>query len=167
MTPWLIIGSAACVWDDLAQWGDRPARVIAVNRMIGAYKGKLWAGATLHPELAAEFRASRPGKWPLFAPEAAPGVTRTHPKRDQWNGTSVLYAVRIALAQGAERVVVAGAPLDDGPHFYDSPSLRRYLAQYRMGWSRYADELDGRVRSLSGWTRELLGHPFEGDWLNA
>lgn len=167
MTPWLIIGSAACVWDDLAAWGDRPARAIAVNRMIGAYKGRLWAGATLHPELAAEFRASRPGKWPLFAPKEASGVTRIHPKRDQWNGTSVLYAVRIALAHGAERVAVAGAPLDEGPHFDHDGTLRPHLTQYRLSWSRYTDELGGRVRSLSGWTRDLLGHPLDGGWLNA
>ncbi|MFC5353557.1 hypothetical protein [Azospirillum himalayense] len=166
MNTFLVVGSAACVWDDLAAWGGRPAKVIAVNRMIGAYKGRLWAGATLHHEQAEEFRASRPGKWPLFAPEQAAGVSKTFPKRDQWNGTSALYAVRIALEHGADRVVVAGAPLDDGPHFYESDSLRRWLAQYRMGWTKHMPQIKDRVRSMSGWTREALGHPFEGDWLN-
>ncbi|PWC96966.1 hypothetical protein [Azospirillum sp. TSO5] len=166
MKPYLIVASAASVWRDLDEWGSRPARVIAVNRMMGRYPGKIWMGATLHHELAAEFRLERPGAWPLVAPEGAEGVTRTFPKLDQWNGTSALYAVRIALSRGADRIVLAGAPIDEGAHCYESKSLSPWLNQYRLGWTKMLPQLRGRVRSLSGWTQSLLGSPFDGDWLN-
>ena len=166
MTAWLIVGSAACVWDDMARWGKHKGRTIVVNRMIEQYQGRIWAGATLHPEMAEQFRAARAGNWRLYAPEPAEGVSHVHPKLRMWNGSSVLYAVRIALAEGADRVVVAGAPLDDSPHCYaDGTSLRPHLTQYRHGWERAVPELGGRVRSLSGWTARLLGSPTD-KWLN-
>lgn len=158
----LVIGSAATVTADLAAWGDRPAQAIAVNRAIRSYPGDLWAGATLHPELAAEF--ARPGVR-LFAPEAMEGVTDLFPKRDMLNGTSALYAVRIALGHGARRVVVAGCPLDGGAYCDDRPPMRRWLNQYRTAWQYARRELAGRVWSLSGWTAGLLGTP-DHHWLS-
>jgi len=162
--PWLVVGCAACALDDLAVWGSRPARVLAVNRMMIDFPGDLWGGVTLHPEFAAGYRAGRGGDWPLFAPALAGGVSDLHPKLDMWNGSSALYGVRIALAHGARHVVVAGAPLDAGPHCYESISLRRHLTQYRAGWERARPDIAGRVRSLSGWTMSLLGYP-DDRWL--
>ncbi|MGQ9370344.1 hypothetical protein [Azospirillum sp. ST 5-10] len=162
--PWLVVGCAAAVRDDLAAWGGRPARVLAVNRMMADFPGAIWGGATLHPEFAPAYRAGRAGDWPLVAPEPAAGVSDVHPKLDMWNGSSSLYAVRVALARGARRVVLAGAPLDAGPHHDGAPSLRRHLRQYRLGWERALPDLAGRVRSLSGWTMGLLGRP-DDRWL--
>lgn len=157
MNTFLIVGSAATVAADLEAWGDRPANVIAVNKAIRALPERPWAGATLHPEKAESF--AREGV-PLYSWRAGNGIDRVFPKAEMWNGTSALYAVRIALAAGAERVVLAGCPLDGGAYCDGRTFETKHLNQYRLGWLKAAarKELD-RVTSLSGWTRELLGAP--------
>jgi hypothetical protein len=35
---------------------------------------------------------------------------------------------------------------------------------YRKGWERKLPDIKDRVRSMSGWTKELLGKPTKG-WL--
>jgi hypothetical protein len=89
------------------------------------------------------------------------------PARLDQSGSSGLFAVRIALdVLKARRVVLAGMPMDDSPHVYDAgrrsgPSF----VPYRPEWRRAArDEFGGRVRSLSGWTADLLGRP-DPEWL--
>ncbi len=89
-----------------------------------------------------------------------------------WNqGSSGLFAVRVALALGYERVILAGVPLDDSPRYHDTPlrpidwpaggASDRAAARekYRAAWRELEPELRGRVSSASGWTRELLGAP--------
>lgn len=45
---------------------------------------------------------------------------------------------------GYDEVVLAGCPLTGS------------YAYFRSGWEVYAEHLAGRVRSMSGWTKEFL-----------
>ena len=158
----LVVGSAACVWSDLEKFGDQAASVIAVNRMIVDYPGKLWGAASFHEDLAAAWKRESQRPVTLYCPTAANGVEVVVPHgNDRWHGTSALYAVQIALEFGkADRVVLAGCPLDDSDHIYQTSNLREYLEEYRAGWVAMLPVIRGIVTSLSGWTRELLGAPF-------
>jgi hypothetical protein len=95
----------------------------------------------------------------------------------RWNrpnggGSSSLFAVRIALELGYERVVLAGVPLvghtticdADGSEKVDEPSAAGF-GVYRGGWQKVHGEIAGHVRSMSGWTRETFGAPT-AEWLN-
>lgn len=82
-------------------------------------------------------------------------------------GTSSLFAVKVALALGYRRVILAGIPLDGSGRFYDPPGLPltsrwNYSARpIRAAWERAAAEIfEGRVTSVGDhWMANLLGHP--------
>ena len=61
------------------------------------------------------------------------------------SGSSSLLGVLAGMAMGYAEIILAGVPLDD----------KKYRV-FRLGWPHYADQLRGRVRSLSGWTRDYL-----------
>lgn len=68
-------------------------------------------------------------------------------------GSTAMYACNIALDRfGIDRCLLAGVGLSDPP--YD---------QYQKRWQNSHHWLRGRVWSLSGWTRDFLGHPWEQD----
>lgn len=171
--PVLILGAAASLWSDLAALGDWSGPVMAVNRAGAFYPGRLDHWVSLHPEQFDGFIDERRTRGPLFdgltwSLDAADGVRIDRVVTDlELSGSSGLFAVRIALHRlGHDRVVLAGMPMDDSPHFYDAgrrsgPSF----VPYRLEWRRVArDEFAGRVRSLSGWTADLLGRP-DPAWL--
>lgn len=81
-------------------------------------------------------------------------------------GSSGLLATRgVALgALRADRVVLAGVPMaaEAGHEGSDAPWTE--ASKYWAAWEEHAEELRGRVRSMSGRTRGLLGEP-DGEFL--
>jgi hypothetical protein len=70
------------------------------------------------------------------------------------------------LALGLNKIVLAGVPLvADEAHYFDQ---RRWTEaeRYKPHWDRYLHLMRNRVKSMSGWTRQLLGAP-DADWINA
>ncbi len=160
--PWLIVGSAACVYDDLRK-APETGPVIAVNRAMLDLPVVADIGCTLHHEITRELARGYSGR--LFCGRGTDYVTDVLPVRYEWrNGTSGLYAVQIALHFGAKNIVLAGMPIDDSPHFNVECGLARGITEliemHRQPWKDYAIELrNAGVRSMSGWTRGLLGGP--------
>ena len=160
--PWLIVGSAACVYNDLA-FAPPTGPTIAVNQAATDLDLPVDIACTLCPELAQAMATTYHGR--IFCSRGSDYVTDVLPVRYEWqNGTSGLYAVQIALYFGAKSIILSGMPLDDTERFHDSNTLARgseaTLAMYREPWKKYAKELRGKgVRSMSGWTRGLLGGP--------
>ena len=80
-------------------------------------------------------------------------------------GSSGLFALKVALVDlGFDRAVLCGVPISEmaghvtnGPVWGDAP-------HYREAWTEAAPEIIGRARSMSGWTRDLLGAPT-ADWI--
>ena len=181
----MVVGSARCVWDDLASFGPVAAyEVLAINDMI------------MHiPRLDHAFSHDR--KWlPRWLEARRPRYKQVdeqvfaHTVMDrsaglnatvwpwQGTGTSALGAVLTAIAMGYERIVLAGIPLDNSGHYFDplhgtdfGPNTKYIGTNFdkalppQNGKIRYWSELkaagvlDERVRSLSGRTREVLGAP--------
>lgn len=171
--PVLILGSAASLWADLVTLGPWSSVVMAVNRAGASYPGRLDHWVSLHPEQLGGFMAARAEiggniDCTTWCQRGDP-TTRVDvvPQAMECSGSSGLYAVRIALGVlRAARVVLAGMPIDNSPHFYDGERLiGPAFVPYRPEWRRAAqEEFADRVRSLSGWTAELLGRP-DPTWL--
>lgn len=185
----LVVGGASCVWDDLESvpegWWDQ---VVAVNDVGVWWDLPLDHWVSLHAEKFSPF--GHKGDWLAQRrahgyPDAArvwsakgrlrrgelwPGTTDALDESWSASGSSGLFAVRVALHVGASRVILCGVPIDRRPHFTESRNHSRTKAfssaeGYRKAWQRQAENLRPCVRSMSGWTRNLLGGPDE--WLNA
>jgi hypothetical protein len=160
----LIIGCAVCVWDDLASYdhlheGDR----MGINDIIIHYQGpnKLQHGASLHPDVLATFiEDSLFCTHSIFTHKEQPKYV-WHLKRD--GGTSGLFGVLIGLLMGYDKIILAGSPIDSNPNFYNAgvaSQVHYGTKPCRDEWLRARDAVfRGRVKSLSGNTRDWLGEP--------
>lgn len=104
-----------------------------------------------------------------------PGRAKWDPADFQWHfhqgagGTSAMLAVMVALAMGCNRVVLCGAPMDDSGHFF-SPAWENCGRMFgadtqQFEWERAREHwIAGRVRSMSGRTRQWLGFPTKEWW---
>ena len=81
-------------------------------------------------------------------------------------GSSGMIAVRVALGLGAERVVLAGVPLDPERGHYNMPGQWDEALIHRKAWEKCLIELAPTVRSMSGWTREKFGEPTQA-WIES
>lgn len=162
-TPLIIIGSAPCAMADLAA-----LPLISCDHMlVGLDSVDIWLGRaeyliTYHPEdipECLERRRSVGGNTDfiqVISHIAAPGVTMVQP-HERPSGSSSLLGVFAALGMGYERVVLAGCPLTDPEYVIKN--------NYRRGWQYHIDRYAGKVRSMSGWTKDFLGAPTEA-WLH-
>ncbi|MES0071918.1 hypothetical protein [Mesorhizobium sp. M0058] len=168
----LILGDAASVRDDAAAALKlfTPTAIAAANNIGIEWEGHLDYWFTLHPgacidwigirdALSRRVRAGR-NKPEIWAHKAAVAVDRHTP---DWGGSTGLLAGKGLLELGFERIVLAGVPMDKSPHFYNGQPWRQ-VDRYRQAWQRQLPDLAPFVRSMSGWTAELLGKP-DPEWL--
>jgi hypothetical protein len=172
----MVLGSSADWLEDavVVRTLVEPDIVVAVNQAAVHWRGSVDHMATMHPELVPKWLTERaklglPRPRSLWCPAGRP-----RPRLDgyefseapAWGGSSGLLAVAVALQLGASHVICAGVPLmPNAAHFHDKrkwPDARRY----HSAWERKLPVLKDRVRSCSGWTRELLGAPT-AEWLEA
>jgi hypothetical protein len=195
MKPLIIIGSAPCVGEDLAvldqlmiilrqaqdernDWAhhERSAHPEPVEgciyMLIGLdsvdkFLGPVQYLVTFHPDdlpACLQRRAAAGGNTDykvishLDREKHQPGVTYplvdiVHPYEPP-TGSSSLLGVLYAIKLGYQRIILAGCPLDVKPYI-----------TFQKGWQAHLDKYVGKVRSLSGWTREFLGYPTE-EWLD-
>lgn len=175
----IICGDAACVWDDLERFGCRSDRgrggvakdgwdFLAVNKMVETFPGVIEHCYSNAAHLLPVFKASRRQE---YAKEF-PSKLQTHSCQDgatwrwPWPGTgsSSLGGTLTGLALGYTPIVLCGIPLDDGPHNGEPPWRRTKFASSEVAdghdWLQARDvAFQGRVKSMSGRTREWLGAP--------
>lgn len=178
----VIAAGAACVWDDLERFGCRSkvrngsvhvpdGHLMCINSIGMDMPGEVvhWYSndATL---LEAWSKARRPehvihwdknlSRWPI----------KYHSYSEKWgtywpvqgHGTSLLNGIFVGLLLGYEPIVICGGPLDDTPHYHDPPWRRTNFTREHnpKKWQTAYDRvLKGRVFSMSGNSRELLGAP--------
>lgn len=156
-----MLGCARCVWDDLREAlasGWEGADVMAVNDVISYCPGRVDHAYSEHVDLLAAW-AYR-SKWTPDLHTATidpPDGVRHWP----WprHGTSVLGACYTGLALGYDELMLCGVPLDGTGHFYDPywVSTPHFAGEERY-WRNAAERVfNGRVRSMSGRTKAILG----------
>lgn len=166
--PLLILGGGANVWQDFAKVRPWKGEIMAVND-VGQYLHEpLRHWVTLHPEFMPGWRYFRERH--LYS--AGYSLTCHSSKMvtgidiawsiQNLGGSSGLYAAFIALLLGYTEIVLAGVPMDNTQHFFDPPWYGHDLGDraneivWREAQTNY---FAGRVKSLSGRTREWLGAP--------
>ena len=84
-------------------------------------------------------------------------------------GSSGFVAIHVALGNspglGANKVVLAGIPMTAEAGHYDEVGDWTEAKKYKREWTEQKAFLMGRVKSMSGWTQEMLGAPTP-EWLN-
>ena len=168
----VVLGGAGGVWQDLAElrvmMGRWPDIVVATNDAGAVYPGRLDGWATLHSEKLAKWQAIRKRRdYRAFTIKGHWNIDDTiEIVPERWKGSSGLYAVQIALdAFKASGVVLCGVPLwPENGHFFSPTKVWPEAEIYRRGFQAALPVIRGSVRSMSGWTRELLGAPCP-EWL--
>lgn len=177
----LICGSGRCLWDDLQRALDLGAADIMAVKQAGIYMPipiQHWVGA--HGE---RFQWMVPLRRDGYHFRGRPSATgdreirvnkpRTHVHSERYwpmvdhawpgplAGTSALFGARVGVALGYEEAILCGVPLDGTGRFYEAPwdkGVDLNVVDMKE-WEQFVPVFNGRVRSMSGRTRDLLGGP--------
>jgi len=178
----LVVGCADSVWDEV-EAAQKLASFDAfyVVKMAGIHWDQgYFHWVTLHPEYMARYRADRakiglPDSFEIVAPDINEvGTHWQHPcdrrVSYRWpnmtsSGSSGLFAVKIALEDGHDRIVLAGVPMERGANHFARGKAWTQRDCFTDAWTQMASKIRPSVRSLSGWTRQLLGAP-DTEWLS-
>lgn len=167
----VVIASAECWkrdWLAFCALHSGPRDVYAVNDAAWLYDGPLSGLATLHPENLSDYLRGRTDLPLILSKHKEHMLSSDVTDLDyetfgHWgSGSSTLFAVSSLLEKGYTRILLCGAPMDasahaDGASTWDGKGWGDYEI-HREGWEHHKAKL-GCVRSMSGWTRELLGGP--------
>jgi hypothetical protein len=169
----VVLGGAEGVWSELeaARHLFTPDIVIATNHAGIDYDGHVDHWVSFHAELlpmwidkrAAAGRAPAGRYWTVER-RMAPATPLELSRVPNWGGSSGLVAVTVALHLQCSHIVCCGVPLDLNVAHYDDPKPWREAGNYRRAWMTYRSQMTA-VRSMSGWTRQILGAPT-GEWFD-
>ena len=170
--PLLILGGGRTVWDDYARWkaSDLPkGEIMAVNDIGAHLHERIRHWVTLHPEYLKGWREYREKH--LYG-QGIPAMCHSYKDKEGvdvlWKvgnlgGTSGLFACFVGLMLGYTEIVLAGVPMTNDGHYFDPPWYRTDFVDRAVStvWKQAATNIfKGRVKSLSGYTKEWLGSPL-------
>jgi len=161
----IILGSAPCLMDDL----DAMPWICLYDYMaigldaVDRYPAGLKYVATFHPAEITDIRKRRE----VYGGNTDYKVISHEPQNtdivieDWWkpSGSSALLGVQAAIRLGYDRIILCGCPLQGKDRHGGD-----YHTMFSKGWNDRIKEIKDHVRSMSGWTRELLGVPTE-EWI--
>lgn len=169
----LVVGCADCVWDDIKAAPVKDKDVLAISDIGIYFPGDLTHWVTCHPNIIAGGRLIRDQRKdhqdflvhiPDYAVPKVGDYVWTIPKLA---GTSGMFGILVGIGLGYKKIILAGVPLTRSGHFWN-PTIQIGFDKkgIRLSWEKTSEQVfEDRVRSLSGWTKELLGEPTE-EWLN-
>jgi len=182
MKPLLVIASGRCVWDDLEivfpMLKQTGFDSIAVNHMIIHYPYRLtyaasWHFDYLHRAIQARIYRGLRNKPISYGPKEFEGVDNVQRFRGEVLTTSGMYAARVGLELGYEKIVLAGLPYDETGHFFDPPLDRKVKSSFtkfnyggssKKNWEKLRDKFDGKVKAVSGNLVNCFGEVTD-EWL--
>lgn len=176
----LVVGSAPCLWDDLDKYMSmssfNKADIALVNlSALSFFRDKATYLITLHPELASSIKTLRNNRSSEYlvchSTKCEEGVDFAWSIPDPQYGFSGFFAARILVSMGYSKVVLCGCPNNNTGHFYDDPINKRKSQPVKHGEDvcksqidHYKKDLLGKVKSFSGFTKELFGEPT-AEWI--
>lgn len=166
--PLLILGGGRTVWGDFEKVRPWKGEIMAVNDVGSVLHDRIRHWVTLHPEYMPGWRHYREKH--LYGQGVA-AMTHSHKSRpgidttwqvENVGGTSGLFAAFVGLMLGYSEIVLAGIPMTNDGHYFDPPWAGTDFVDRAVHsvWRQARDNIfKGRVKSLSGLTREWLGEP--------
>ena len=180
----VIIGASRNVWQDYWDAPTKQADKMAVGNVSLFCPDKLDYIASMHRECLSAMKELRQhtvrfkwhrnenpethgyGIWPkTFNGVQIPGkgiVDRAWTPTDLGmtpnGGSSGLFAALVGLKLGYDEIILCGCPADNG-NFYDPEWVSDNFTKKRKVWLGAKEFFDGRVKSMSGYTRSILGGP--------
>jgi len=150
----------------------KPDYVLCTNDLGVDYPDEIDHWCTMHPDkltgwVNARRKAGRPDAKQLWIPQhreppkELTGLVRHAPS---WGGSSGLLCCVVVLKILNCRAVLAGVPMTADTAHYNSSKPWTDVVHYTSNWIRFRSELNDRIKSMSGWTKELLGEPT-AEWL--
>ncbi|MGB3833800.1 MAG: hypothetical protein WA975_18265 [Mesorhizobium sp.] len=168
-----VLGGAASVWSDLEAARQSVAFdvIVACNSAFRDFQGHVHHAVSFHSDLLpwwAGLRMERgqgpPDKyWTCHGQRPILGAAMGFVPA--WGGSSGLIGAQVGMAV-ADHVVLCGVPLCPSHAHFDRAGEWLDALDYRSAWQDHFPDLRYKVRSMSGWTAELLGMPTEA-WLNS
>lgn len=161
----LVLGGASCVWDDIEAvmkaYGTLDGfKICAINDIGAKFNGRIDYWASLHPEKMLNWMNERVGNQDYATVAHLPyKLGKQHFIVKDWGGSSGLFAAKFGIEQGFEKIILCGVPMNPTPHFFGGPDWKEADA-FWTAWQPKKAELQGRVFSMSGRTREFIGHPW-------
>lgn len=179
----VIVGDAACVWDDLERFGCRVSHrrgevgksgwhFLTVNKIVETFPGNIeHAYSNDATGLLKFIEAKRQEYRTEFD---GPRHTHSCHKGAKWHwpwggwGTSGLGATFVGKMLGYDRAVLCGIPLDESPHNGEPPWRKTNFTReapstvtgtINKHWQRAREAWGGNLKSMSGRTREWFGAP--------
>lgn len=171
----LVLGGAACAWDDLAKVREivpEPDIYVMVNFVGTVWPGTIHHWVSYHPALLKSWiEKRRANKLPdaLNLWTSVFRLSSEYSIMKQYSivgGSSGMLGAFVA-SDHADKVILAGIPMDHKmPHWYPNKTVNPWKdgLNYREHWKMHEAVLKRKVRSVSGFTLELLGEPTE-EWL--
>lgn len=179
----VIVGDAACVWDDLERFGCRVNHrkgsvakdgydFLCINRAVQTFPGNIEHAYSNQFDILEGFIKARRSEYRLEF--SGPHHTHSCNKGAKWRwpwggwGTSGLGAVFCGSIMYKGPIVLCGVPLDDGPHngepHWRKTTFTREAADTVNGdmnkqWRKAKDVVGPRLRSMSGRTLKWFGSP--------
>ena len=171
----LVLGGATSLQGDIQRAKklcDDPI-IIAVNDAGLDYEFKVDHWTSMHPFLLEKLIKERRKRGLREAGKLwAPRHISTPEGFDfgrvsSWGGSSGLLAVTLAFDLKIDKVILCGIPMSpEGAHYFSPKRLWNDASQYKAAWKRNFHLMEGKVKSFSGWTAELLGKPSK-EWADA
>lgn len=172
----LCLGGAARVHGDalnaISIIGRAPDLVVACNDVAALWAGEVDALASHHPEsiprwLALRAEAGQPPPRRVVIPNHYEGHPATDIMATAWDGGSGLYTAEVAIKLlGAHGAILCGVPLDPNEPHVVREGPWPAAPTFRSGFRAALAAEGGRIRSMSGWTKSVLGVPT-ADWIDA
>ena len=171
----IIIGSAPCVLDDieaalslLQPFAFRlsphalPPDFMAIGlSAVDKYHRPIKYMATYHPAEIPEIKKRREAAggntdYLVISHERKPGVDILEPFEPPTGSSSHLGALA-AIRLGYKKIILCGCPMTGHSPTHSGCDYEIF----RLGWTAKLAKVQPFTRSVSGWTRELLGEPTE------
>lgn len=179
MTLALVVGCADEVWNEVElAFKFAPFDAYYVVKMAGIHWDRgFFHWVTLHPEYMDGYKQKRrelglPDTYEVVGPLEGEVGTHWQHKLDRrvsyrWNGmtasaSSGIYAAKVALEDGHSHIILAGVPMEIGAGHFARQRTWPQRDCFMEGWRLSIPKLQGKVKSLSGITRDALGEPEPG-----
>jgi hypothetical protein len=128
------------------------------------YEGKVKYMVTYHPTDIPMYKKKREilggsTNYTVIGHLPKPGVDMIEPHVPP-TGSSALLGVSAGIRLGYTKIILCGCPMEGA----NKGGFQPY-DHFQKGWVARKKEVEPYVRSMSGWTKQLLGEPTK-EWLN-